>query len=79
LTGSRLVDVHPSGIVSHTPLTFPDSKRALPREKSSEMDMRAFVAALLRPVAASRLGAGTSGPNDIKTHPFFRGVNWNLT
>jgi hypothetical protein len=41
--------------------------------------MRSLVTALLLPLASQRLGAGSSGQNDIKSHPFFKQVNWSLT
>jgi hypothetical protein len=79
LTGYRLVDVHPSGLLAHTPLFFPRSCRDGSREKTAETEMRSLVAAFLNPVSGQRLGSSLSGPNDIKSHPFFRQVNWSLT
>ena len=80
LTGHKLVSVHPSGLLQHTPLHFPETPRGqLPREKQAEAEMQSLISDFLHPVAAERLGAGTSGQNDIKSHPFFGQVNWSLT
>ena len=80
LTGHKLVSVHPSGLLKHTPLHFPETPRGqLPREKQAEAEMQSLISDFLHPVATERLGAGTSGQNDIKSHPFFGQVNWSLT
>ena len=67
------------GLLPHTPLHFPESRRQGARERATETEMRSLVNGLLQPVVSQRLGAGTSGPSDIKSHPFFKQVNWSLT
>ena len=39
-------------------------------------DARALLIALLNRNPSKRLGSGTNGANDIKRHPFFRGLDW---
>ncbi|XP_069624608.1 ribosomal protein S6 kinase delta-1 [Ranitomeya imitator] len=67
LTRKALVDCHPAGISTHTSLNMPQyvSKEA-----------RSLVQQLLQFNPLERLGAGVSGVEDIKSHPFFNGVDW---
>ncbi|XP_073528067.1 ribosomal protein S6 kinase delta-1 [Phyllobates terribilis] len=67
LTRKALVDCHPAGISTHTSLSMPEyvSKEAL-----------SLVQQLLQFNPLERLGAGVSGVEDIKSHPFFNGVDW---
>jgi hypothetical protein len=74
ITGIAIVH---QGIQHHIPLQFPDSQRT-GRERELESEMRNLIAAFLNTDPAQRLGAGSSGPSDIKNHPFFKTVNWSL-
>ncbi|PNY05755.1 phototropin 2 [Trifolium pratense] len=56
--------------ILHKDLTFPSSIPA-------SLAARQLINALLQRDPASRLGS-TTGTNDIKQHPFFRGINWPL-
>lgn len=56
--------------VLHKDLTFPSSIPA-------SLPARQLINALLHRDPANRLGS-TSGANEIKKHPFFRGINWTL-
>ncbi|XWS39647.1 hypothetical protein CRYUN_Cryun18bG0072900 [Craigia yunnanensis] len=56
--------------ILHKDLTFPNSIPA-------SLAARQLINALLNRDPASRLGSGT-GANEIKQHPFFRGINWPL-
>uniref|UniRef100_A0A8C5MCV2 Ribosomal protein S6 kinase delta-1 n=1 Tax=Leptobrachium leishanense TaxID=445787 RepID=A0A8C5MCV2_9ANUR len=66
-TGKALVDCHPAGINTHTSISMPEyvSKEA-----------RSLVQQLLQFNPLERLGAGVAGVEDIKSHPFFAGVDW---
>nr|AML79203.1 putative LOV domain-containing protein [Nepenthes alata] len=52
-------------------LTFPSS---IPVSLAA----RQLINALLSRVPTDRLGSGNTGANEIKQHPFFRGINWPL-
>ncbi|XP_044145400.1 LOW QUALITY PROTEIN: ribosomal protein S6 kinase delta-1 [Bufo gargarizans] len=67
LTRKALVDCHPAGISTHTSIHMPEfvSKEA-----------RSLVQQLLQFNPLERLGAGVAGVEDIKSHPFFNGVDW---
>ncbi|XVF01683.1 hypothetical protein REPUB_Repub04eG0109500 [Reevesia pubescens] len=56
--------------ILHKDLTFPSG---IPVSLAA----RQLINALLNRDPASRLGSGT-GANEIKEHPFFRGINWPL-
>ncbi|MED6119127.1 Phototropin-2 [Stylosanthes scabra] len=56
--------------ILHKDLTFPSSIPA-------SLAARQLINALLQRDPASRLGSAT-GANEIKQHPFFRGINWPL-
>ncbi|WJX93382.1 Phototropin-2 [Trifolium repens] len=56
--------------ILHKDLTFPSSIPA-------SLAARQLINALLQRDPGSRLGS-TTGANDIKQHPFFRGINWPL-
>ncbi|AET03431.2 putative protein kinase AGC-RSK-2 family [Medicago truncatula] len=56
--------------ILHKDLTFPSSIPA-------SLAARQLINALLQRDPASRLGSAT-GSNEIKQHPFFRGINWPL-
>ncbi|XP_021285889.1 phototropin-2 isoform X3 [Herrania umbratica] len=56
--------------ILHKNLTFPSSIPV-------SLPARQLINALLNRDPASRLGSG-SGANEIKQHPFFRGINWPL-
>ncbi|KAM9317245.1 ribosomal protein S6 kinase delta-1 [Gastrophryne carolinensis] len=67
LTRKALADCHPAGVTTHTFLSMPEyvSKEA-----------RSLVQQLLQFNPMERLGAGGAGVEEIKSHPFFIGVNW---
>eukprot|EP00079_Xenopus_tropicalis_P010145 XP_002934734.2 PREDICTED: ribosomal protein S6 kinase delta-1 [Xenopus tropicalis] len=67
LTRKALAECHPAGINTHTTVSVPEyvSKEA-----------RALVQQLLQFNPMERLGAGVAGVEDIKSHPFFAGVDW---
>ncbi|XP_066451156.1 ribosomal protein S6 kinase delta-1 [Eleutherodactylus coqui] len=67
LTRKALADCHPAGISTHTSINMPEyvSKEA-----------RSLVQQLLQFNPLERLGAGVAGVEDIKSHPFFSGVEW---
>jgi len=65
------------GVLLHIPLQFPESQRT-GREREIESEMRNLISAFLTNDPARRLGAGSSGPSNIKSHPFFKTVNWGL-
>ncbi|CAN2387422.1 phosphatidylinositol binding [Pristimantis euphronides] len=67
LTRMALVDCHPAGISTHTSIHMPEyvSKEA-----------RSLVQQLLQFNPLERVGAGVAGVEDIKSHPFFNGVDW---
>ncbi|KAG5277546.1 hypothetical protein AALO_G00118850 [Alosa alosa] len=67
LTGKSLHQCHPAGISRHTFLSIP--------EFVSE-EARSLLQQLLQYNPAERLGAGGSGAEDIKSHPFFSCVTW---
>ncbi|CAK8562050.1 unnamed protein product [Lathyrus sativus] len=56
--------------ILHKDLTFPSSIPA-------SLAARQIINALLQRDPGSRLGS-TTGANEIKQHPFFRGINWPL-
>nr|AML78755.1 putative LOV domain-containing protein [Aphanopetalum resinosum] len=57
--------------VLHKDLTFPSSIPV-------SLPARQFINALLNRDPAFRLGSNGGGANEIKQHPFFRGINWPL-
>jgi len=68
-TGQHPSSCLSSGVDSSIPLAaFPPG---------TEAEVRHFIGELLQPQPELRLGAGTTGSNDIKTHRFFREWNWN--
>uniref|UniRef100_H3A6J1 Ribosomal protein S6 kinase delta-1 n=1 Tax=Latimeria chalumnae TaxID=7897 RepID=H3A6J1_LATCH len=67
LTGTSLYQCHPAGINTHTSLNMPDYV--------SE-EARSLIQQLLQFNPSERLGAGVSGVEDIKSHPFFTKLDW---
>ncbi|CAM9311935.1 unnamed protein product [Lampetra planeri] len=67
LTGTSLLLCHPAGISRHTTLNIPES---VSEEAKSLLEQ------LLQYNPVERLGAGVGGVDDIKSHPFFAGVDW---
>lgn len=67
LTGKTLGSCHPAGIQSHTVLNVPDyvSKEAIE-----------ILTELLRYDPEERLGSGINGIEKLKSHPFFKGIDW---
>ncbi|KAL3843990.1 hypothetical protein ACJIZ3_001393 [Penstemon smallii] len=57
--------------ILHKDLTFPSS---IPVSLAA----RQLIHALLNRDPSSRLGSNNGGANEIKQHPFFRGINWPL-
>ncbi|CAL8312873.1 unnamed protein product [Lota lota] len=68
LTGKSLLQCHPAGISRHTTLSVPE---ALTEEAASLLEQ------LLQYNPVERLGSGGAGADDIKSHPFFAGVDWS--
>lgn len=68
LTGESLCSCHPDGINNRSIIT-------LPRRVSNEAC--SLLAGLLKYDPKERLGSGPSGSEEIKSHPFFSGINWN--
>ncbi|XP_072365024.1 ribosomal protein S6 kinase delta-1 [Scyliorhinus torazame] len=67
-TGKPLFWCHPAGINTHTALNMPDHM--------SE-EARSVVQQLLQYNPSERLGAGVSGFEDVKSHPFFCSMDWS--
>ncbi|XP_069494168.1 ribosomal protein S6 kinase-like 1 isoform X2 [Ambystoma mexicanum] len=68
LTGMSLSQNHPSGIHTHSRLHLPDTLSCAAASLLTE---------LLQCDPGSRLGAGADGISKIKSHPFFRTIQWN--
>ena len=60
--------VIPSGVDNTIPLQLSD-------QVSSEVQL--FISQLLQPQPEYRLGAGSRGSHDVRSHPFFNGWNWS--
>lgn len=67
ITGQALSSAHPWGIKTHTELQLPNK---------ISPEARSLLKELLRVIPAERLGSGVNGVEEIKSHPFFSGVNW---
>ncbi|KAL9954054.1 hypothetical protein ACROYT_G041545 [Oculina patagonica] len=67
ITGQALSTAHPWGIKTHTELHLPN--KISPEAKS-------LLRELLRVSPSERLGSGVNGVEEIKSHPYFSGVNW---
>ncbi|XP_042548582.1 ribosomal protein S6 kinase-like 1 isoform X1 [Dipodomys spectabilis] len=68
LTGTALFQIHPSGFQAHTQLQLPDW---LSRPAAS------LLTELLQFEPKQRLGAGGAGARQLKSHPFFRSIQWS--
>uniref|UniRef100_A0A8C3YSW8 non-specific serine/threonine protein kinase n=1 Tax=Catagonus wagneri TaxID=51154 RepID=A0A8C3YSW8_9CETA len=68
LTGTALSQSHPSGIQPHTQLQLPEW---LSRPAAS------LLTELLQFDPTLRLGAGGGGVDKLKSHPFFRTIQWS--
>ncbi|XP_069689420.1 ribosomal protein S6 kinase delta-1 isoform X2 [Periplaneta americana] len=68
LTGKSLLSCHPGGIHSHTILNIP--------EYISE-EAKSLLKELLHYNPQERLGSGVNGVQELKSHPFFSGIDWN--
>jgi len=66
--GTNPSSVIPTGVDSTIPLHFPPG---LPGE------VQDFIQQLLQVQPYNRLGAGTCGSNDVRTHPYFTGWDWD--
>ncbi|KAJ8945746.1 hypothetical protein NQ318_012068 [Aromia moschata] len=69
LVGMPLSEVHPSGLTSFSHLK-------IPRYVSPEG--RSILKQLLTYEPHDRLGSGLNGTDNIKSHPFFNSVSWEL-
>lgn len=67
ITGQALSIAHPWGIKTHTELHL--QNKISPEAKS-------LLRELLRVTPSERLGSGVNGVEEIKSHPYFSGVNW---
>jgi len=67
-TGVSPSAVIPSGVDNTIPLQLSD-------KISSEV--QAFISQLLEPQPEYRLGAGSRGSHDVRSHPYFNGWNWS--
>ncbi|XP_054714301.1 ribosomal protein S6 kinase delta-1-like [Uloborus diversus] len=67
LTGKSLLFSHPTGITRHTILNFPSDISS---------DAKDFITKLLQFNPTERLGSGVYGIEEIKSHPFFRTIDW---
>ncbi|KAG8182339.1 hypothetical protein JTE90_028183 [Oedothorax gibbosus] len=67
LTGQSLKSCHPTGITRHTVLNFPTDVSS---------DAKDFIVKLLQYNPTERLGSGIYGVEEIKSHPFFRDIDW---
>ena len=67
-SGVPVPSVLASGLDSSLPLQLPER---LPAEVTQ------FIAQLLQPHPESRLGAGSCGSHDVRSHPYFSGWNWS--
>ncbi|KAL3874775.1 hypothetical protein ACJMK2_037745 [Sinanodonta woodiana] len=68
LVGKTLISCHPGGINSHTHLLLPDH---------ISVEAEGLLRELLRYNPRERLGSGLIGEEEVKTHPFFQGIDWN--
>ncbi|XP_053315003.1 ribosomal protein S6 kinase delta-1 [Spea bombifrons] len=66
-TGKALVECHPAGISTHTSVSMPENV---------SKEARSLVQQLLQFNPMERLGSGAAGAEDIRSHPFFTGVDW---
>ncbi|KAG8228109.1 hypothetical protein J437_LFUL000111 [Ladona fulva] len=67
LTGKTLLSCHPGGIHSHSILNIPEYVST---------EAKSLLTELLRPDPLERLGSGVNGIENLKSHPFFHGVDW---
>ena len=67
-SGVPVPSVLASGLDSSLPLQLPHQ---LPAEVTQ------FIAELLQPHPEARLGAGSCGSHDVRSHPYFSGWNWS--
>jgi len=63
-----LVKMHPLGITRHTSLILP--------EDVLSVEARSLLDGLLQYSATDRLGSGPYGAEEIKSHSFFKQVDW---
>lgn len=67
-SGVPVPSVLASGLDSSLPLQLPERLSA---------EVTQFIAQLLQPQPESRLGAGSCGSHDVRSHPYFSGWNWS--
>ena len=68
LTGWSFCSLFPSGLQSHTPLTWNND----PDLREGEAEFRDLITKLLQHLPEMRL----TKSNEIKSHRFFVGINW---
>ncbi|KAK3592556.1 hypothetical protein CHS0354_005618 [Potamilus streckersoni] len=68
LVGKTLISSHPGGINSHTHLLLADH---------ISVEAEGLLRELLCYNPRERLGSGLIGAEEVKTHPFFQGIDWN--
>jgi len=68
LTRKSLHSCYPNGIHSHSIINLP---------KPVSNEAWSLLAGLLRYNYKDRLGSGSDGYEEIKSHPFFASINWN--
>ena len=83
--GDRFASLYPSGLLSHTPIQFDECDLLTARkinateiptskeEQRYEESLKMLISSFLKPLPKDRLQA----EDDIKQHPFFKGVNWD--
>jgi len=62
---------YPAGFTSHTILSFPQFSEASLSEEAQDL-----ISQLLVYNRSERLGVGRNGVEELKSHPFFVGVDW---
>jgi serine/threonine protein kinase len=69
LCGRSFTSCHPGGLHTHLPLSIPNSDHISPEAQS-------ILKKLLQVSSRERLGAGLAGIEELKSHTFFNGVDW---
>lgn len=69
ITGKSLSSSHPWGIHSHSSINFP--------LENISPEARSFLKGLICHNASERLGSGMNAIEEIKSHVFFKGINWD--
>lgn len=69
ITGRSFSSTHPWGIHSHSSINFPTD--------DISAEARSFLTELICHNSGERLGSGMDGVEEIKTHAFFKGIDWH--